>query len=357
MDATRGIAAICVMLFHFTQRAAANGEALLLFPSGPLAVDFFLCLSGFVIAYAYQDKLDGGMPLATFFLLRLVRLYPMYIIGTFMGLLASIAYLLDGDGNSWRAISIVFFFSSLFLPYLRSFEGHFGDVIASNFIFPLNNPAWSLFFELAVNLLYGVKRLSWLGYMAVLPISFFYLAITVFLFETPPGWGTTNIVGGFPRATFSFFAGTFLYTIYKKNEGRTRISVGPVVPIFLIPAMCAMPDSDVGFLLMVLVGVPLTVWLATKNPNGIIIGRAFEMLGELSYPIYAIHVPIYVLAQFTYDKAIGASSNKLLPLWLVAPLGLIVLCCALLLSRLYDAPLRRKLRKTALVQGKGKSRP
>jgi peptidoglycan/LPS O-acetylase OafA/YrhL len=84
MEASRGIAAICVMLNHYT---GAN-----LFPN-PIAPDFFWCLSGFVIASSYEQKLEGGMPVREFLRRRLIRVYPMYILGTFVGLLAIIMML------------------------------------------------------------------------------------------------------------------------------------------------------------------------------------------------------------------------------------------------------------------------
>jgi peptidoglycan/LPS O-acetylase OafA/YrhL len=100
MDATRGIAAICVMFFHFSQRAGT--APFQPFPSGTIAVDYFFCLSGFVIAYSYGEKLDAGLPLASFLKLRLIRLYPMYILGTLIGIIASIGYCLDGDGTHFE---------------------------------------------------------------------------------------------------------------------------------------------------------------------------------------------------------------------------------------------------------------
>jgi peptidoglycan/LPS O-acetylase OafA/YrhL len=62
MDATRGIAVICVMLFHYFSAAG-----LALFSSGYVAVDFFFCLSGFIIAYSYGDKLRNRMTPSEFF--------------------------------------------------------------------------------------------------------------------------------------------------------------------------------------------------------------------------------------------------------------------------------------------------
>jgi peptidoglycan/LPS O-acetylase OafA/YrhL len=53
----RGIAAIVVVIFHDLSPFDLDS----LIPHAPLAVDFFFCLSGFVVAYAYEKRLLGTM--------------------------------------------------------------------------------------------------------------------------------------------------------------------------------------------------------------------------------------------------------------------------------------------------------
>src|SRR5450631_2878452 len=86
LDGIRGVAAICVMLMHFTLAQETT-----LFASAMAAVDLFFCLSGFVIAHSYGAKLDAGMGFGAFFTLRIVRLYPLYALGSLLGLGAYVA--------------------------------------------------------------------------------------------------------------------------------------------------------------------------------------------------------------------------------------------------------------------------
>ncbi|NKF32570.1 acyltransferase, partial [Pseudomonas sp. BGM005] len=73
MDELRGIAAISVVLLHASQVFEFNLNS-----HAYLAVDFFFCLSGFVLANAYDQKLKSGILRSPMFLLkRMVRLYPM----------------------------------------------------------------------------------------------------------------------------------------------------------------------------------------------------------------------------------------------------------------------------------------
>lgn len=75
LDGLRGIAALAVVTFHFMEVAYSDYSQNFI-GHGFLAVDFFFCLSGFVIGYAYDDRI-GKMGVAEFFKSRLIRLHPL----------------------------------------------------------------------------------------------------------------------------------------------------------------------------------------------------------------------------------------------------------------------------------------
>src|SRR6185312_1325126 len=85
LDGLRGLAAVAVVVYHFMEIAITDYSKNFI-AHGYLAVDFFFCLSGFVIAYAYDNRI-AGMSLWSFIKLRLIRLYPFVIIGLILGLL------------------------------------------------------------------------------------------------------------------------------------------------------------------------------------------------------------------------------------------------------------------------------
>jgi hypothetical protein len=86
LDELRGVAALSVVLLHASQ---AFGFGLNSHAS--LAVDFFFCLSGFVLAHRYDQKLKSGVLLSSaFFLKRLLRLYPLIVAGVGLGVVASL---------------------------------------------------------------------------------------------------------------------------------------------------------------------------------------------------------------------------------------------------------------------------
>jgi len=89
-------------------------------------VDFFFCLSGFVIGYAYDDRI-AKMGVMEFFKSRLIRLHPLVIFGSVLGVLG---FLFDPFNNAASNYSVgqiaVFFFSSILLiPYPAMPERYF----------------------------------------------------------------------------------------------------------------------------------------------------------------------------------------------------------------------------------------
>src|SRR5690349_1243138 len=88
LDGLRGIAALSVVIFHFMEIAVPDYRKDFI-AHAYLAVDFFFCLSGFVMAYAYDEKLKK-IGLKRFFTLRLIRLHPLVVIGSVIGLVAFI---------------------------------------------------------------------------------------------------------------------------------------------------------------------------------------------------------------------------------------------------------------------------
>ena len=88
LDALRGVAAFPVVYLHAQRMFGPQ-----LFPHAHLAVDFFFLLSGFVMAYVYQDRLDQGWTVMGFMRVRILRLYPLYLVGIVGG---TVFYLLEG---------------------------------------------------------------------------------------------------------------------------------------------------------------------------------------------------------------------------------------------------------------------
>src|SRR6188768_624125 len=85
LDGLRGVAALAVVIFHFMEWVYPDPRQNFI-GHGFLAVDFFFCLSGFVIGYAYDDRI-GKMGVLAFIKSRLIRLHPLVVLGAVLGLL------------------------------------------------------------------------------------------------------------------------------------------------------------------------------------------------------------------------------------------------------------------------------
>lgn len=155
LDGLRGVAALLVVVFHLCEAHATSHFDQLL-NHGYLAVDFFFILSGFVIGYAYDDRLGKTMTIGNFFKRRLIRLHPMIIMGVVLG---AIAFFIQGsaqwDGKhvATSAVMLSMLCAMFFIPAL---PGARYEVRGNGEMFPLNGPNWSLFFEYIGNILYAV---------------------------------------------------------------------------------------------------------------------------------------------------------------------------------------------------------
>lgn len=219
LDGLRGIAALSVVVFHFMEWVSPDFTKNFI-GHGFLAVDFFFCLSGFVIAYAYDSRLNQ-MGLLAFFTSRLIRLHPLVIAGTVIGLAGllfdpfadqSVAY-------SFTTLLLIFVSSLLLIPLPMMEDRAFN-------LFGLNAPSWSLFWEYVANILYAFvfARLSTKTLRLLLvPAAAGILWVSWRAGNLLGGWNGETFADGGIRMTYSFLAGMVIFRsgwIIKK----TRIS-------------------------------------------------------------------------------------------------------------------------------------
>ncbi|RYY28057.1 MAG: acyltransferase, partial [Chitinophagaceae bacterium] len=207
LDGLRGIAAVAVVIFHFMEIVFPDPPANII-AHGFLAVDFFFCLSGFVIAYAYGNRI-GEMHIKDFFKARLIRLHPLVVLGSLIGLLGLLIHPLGAGPDNYSAgyIIILFLASILMIPFPFMPERY-------NNLFNLNAPSWSLFWEYVANILYATvlyklarRYLLWLAIIAAVGLTILCYVRGSLL----GGWGGTTFWDGGVRLAFSFTAGMVVY--------------------------------------------------------------------------------------------------------------------------------------------------
>ncbi|MEP7222968.1 MAG: acyltransferase [Novosphingobium sp.] len=281
LDALRGIAALCVVFLHasalYPQLPHYSGKAY-------LAVDFFFMLSGFVMARTYEGRLAKGYLGAQFFFARYRRLWPTMVVG---GLLF-LPFLHEAAPEPGLYYKLVVL-NLLLLPALTSRE-----------IFPLNVPAWSVFYELVANLLHGyvLWRLPvrWLGGMCIVAL----MGVAVASYDVGSmdiGSGKGELLGGISRVLFSYGMGIIIWRCW--GERRLHAAWG-IAALLAMPVLFAVPGEWLlGYwpydLAVEAVCCPLILigGLSVLRSPGDGPGKwAARWAGELSFPLYAIHFPL-----------------------------------------------------------------
>jgi peptidoglycan/LPS O-acetylase OafA/YrhL len=332
LDGLRGIAAIAVMVYHFTQH---NGLHWL--GGAWVAVDLFFILSGFVIAHSYGAKLLNGMPFSRFLLVRLIRLGPLYFLGLSIGLIAAMLSLRAGEFGDITTMQLgtAATLGAVWLPYPNNLAWPFGNDTISGPIFPLNDPAWSLFFEAFVNatfFLYVLKFRKLSSTSLVCVAWTIFLTCTVLFHQSNPGWGKYNFIFGFPRVVAEFFMGALIYQLgFHNKQARPKLTllVGVSVAILLLLGRGALVNSITLIPLIVVLASAIKIELRTWK-------SICKVLGNISYPLYIVHFPMYRLVWQT------PIIRTLTPLAQTVVVSVICLLFALLLAAI-DERLRKIL--------------
>ena len=324
LNAMRGIAAIGVMVFH-----GATLLGVQYFPRGYLAVDLFFVLSGFVIGHAYDPRLAAGMGWRTFARIRLIRFYPLYLLGLSIGIVRELGLIAThndyafGPSGLLLSIAAALFFIPMPLPQ-RDYT-----------LFTLNIPSWSLMYELIANIAYAVAfpRLTNKVLMVLTGGAGVLLAAYVLWTGTVDiGGHAADIPGALVRTAFSFGTALLIFRL-----GVRGIRVPPIL-ILLAVGLCLIVPDVVGVaydLIFVLLISPLLVVLGASAEPSPAMRKGFIWLGIISFPLYAIHRPVLSLTEGA-AKAAGLSGY-----WMGALAMVAIVAVSSLLDRHFDGPIRR----------------
>ena len=294
-----------------------------LMPSGYLAVDLFFLMSGFVIAHSYELRLPE-MGIKKFMLFRIIRLGPLFYLGGLLGLLRLFLLGLTGHPDIGPLGVVPYFF---FLPAVPGASPN--DVIT-----PLNGPGWSLLLEIYVNLAYCILLPVLRTRTILLGTIVFGAALSISLAtgrSGGPRW--SELDQSLLRVVFSFGCGVLLYRM------RSRIKFGnaSTLPVLAAATLALMmPFSKVWDAVFVLFISPMLVITCLRCGRQRFIARYGA---SSSYCIYAIHVPLLLMATGT-ARSLGFDDR-------LAAFSIIigVLVAAPFIDRFIDAPARARLNR------------
>lgn len=246
------------------------------FGKGYLAVEFFLMLSGFLMAYAQEARIDQP---AAFMVKRYKRLWPTMALGGVIGL-PRLWLKSAGPGQFFAT-------AAANLALLPAWWAQFA--------FALNIPAWTIFYELVANTLhvFVLRHLRlWVigaGIVVLVPVMAWIGA----------SWGSfdvgarpSNMLAGLPRILFAYLIGVALGRLWRTGTPL------PVPPLLAVPAMPVILAAGWWFkldqswhfdFLFTVLACPLMI------AGGLRLTRfhgAAGLLGQLSFPLFAVQMPV-----------------------------------------------------------------
>jgi len=342
-DIGRFLAALLVMFDHlpwFVPAFAKTPHATFMngwYPPGPFGTQYYFALAGFILMLVHHD--DFGRPGAalTFWWRRAGRIYPVY----------------------WLALAITFW---CLAPYTRVTPGFAAssilltpNVVANDFV----GPAWTVRFEVIFYLMLGLCLLPRIGRF----ILIFWVALTIFACRPSgfldPAWlhplDSLTIEGGIlwhfcASFEFHFFAGLAAGWLYLRLTWSRRTSYALIAAAIAIFALTCrqdryfyyymlpwfMPFLSLGYALLIL-GFANLDRLRASPP-----GRLSRFLGQLSYPLYILHVALMLAFSIIFYNAFKLSPAGLYVLFFAVAAGIVAIC--ILVTIFLDQPLQNVLK-------------
>ncbi|GAA4409275.1 acyltransferase [Nibrella viscosa] len=369
----RGIAALLVVVFHFNMLVmpVIDPAVTQLHRRWYLLVDFFFILSGFIITYVYgswfEERVAGGV-FRRYMAARFARIYPMHLV-TLLWIIGLYS-LIKAYGITLKPQDQVVFDTSAIPMHVLMVQG-FNTVRSGTW----NLPSWSIGSEWLLYLVFpglmiGFRRLSSVGRYALLLVVaalYVYLEQSVrpgaplkpWLWRLPDTIDDITFPKSFLRCLAGFLLGMVTHHAYTRAWGRQWIGRSRT---FAVLGICLIVSYHL------LVPDTITIWffplliLSASFNNGRIAGylqtRPLQRLGDWSYSIYMVHIPI--LFSFLAVQLINAPAQpapaKPVEYGLVGPIVCLVYVMLVLLVssvtyRFVEVPARNYL------NAKLKSRP
>jgi peptidoglycan/LPS O-acetylase OafA/YrhL len=342
LDGLRAFAAVSVVLFHLGHWLNAPWLA----TNSHLAVDVFFCLSGFVLPLAYEDRLRTSLSPLQFLRIRLIRLMPLMILATVVSALYVLfRWHVNSSPHSNTELLLATFLGIVDVPFLAA-----SRTIGGPEVFPLNGPQYSLFLEIVVNVFWSVSRRFFQPWSS---LGIFAGCLALLPMVGLGGDEAATFWTGFPRVGVSFFAGVLIYYVEKRYLLAVNLRPAFWVSAILMTIIFYYPNS-----------LPLNVhlaWIALVSPVVVLAGsrvRLSERLrsvalvgGALSFPIYALHYPIFCWLNGSYQFV----TKKPQSIFGEGPLLLAgILLGSYVVLRFFDEPLRSALTRAAWLPGASK---
>jgi peptidoglycan/LPS O-acetylase OafA/YrhL len=361
LDILRGLAALSVVLWHFTNFFAFGGPIVrpfdsVLFPfyyQGNFGVDTFFCISGFVFYWLYSQRIaKNRISFGRFAWLRFSRLWPLHALALFL-ILGLQTWFASSYGNGEY-----FYYASdnsvstflISLSYLAAvpFVGGGG----------WNGPEWSVFVEIfcyAIFFFFCRKfKIRWFLLLALCVIGYTVMQVAQ--------KGILEDLGGIGGGMRCFFLGGLMFLAFDKIiQMNSAKKVAKTIWFLVVCGWILAIVIQYGFALDMRTVQPLLAkaWsfgiIFTLFPATILslalaehfyggIGKRLSWIGDISYSSYLLHFPLalvfaLIVCHFGWQETF-VRTNGFFVLYLCC---LVPLCLAS--HKFFEMPLQKRLRK------------
>jgi len=296
IDSLRGLAAMWVVVFHFSFGIGAYwlkddpARALRVAPfntnlQGLLAVDMFFMISGFVIVMT----LERSRTVAEFMVARFARLYPAYWLC--LAMTTTVIILFPEPVQSISASQVV------------------SNVTMGNLYLgwqPVETVYWSLAIELGfyamMAVVFAMNRLRDVELYGTI-----WIALSLLLLKVFPAAGAmipwrVQALTALPYAPL-FFAGILIYRIRQQGPGIIRMG------LFLACLVFRAAGDPLDYTIGTVIVFALFLLAATGRATFLRL-KLLQFLGAISYPLYLVHQSIGFRIQDAIVTRVGMSATS-----------------------------------------------
>jgi peptidoglycan/LPS O-acetylase OafA/YrhL len=365
LESLRGLAALSVVVFHAVWTNPIT--SLRFFQNGPLMVDFFFVLSGFVICHSYGPRLRTFQDVLCFMWLRLGRLYPLHlafllvflgfevaklVVQTKLGIIADKPAFTVNDGYS--------FLTNLLL--IQSLGLHKS--------LTYNYPSWSISTEFYTYLVFAAARtlISSDRLFALVSLVIVGASTALLLAVGIVSLADAGYDVGFFRCTAGFFIGVLVCCIYyatrRADAPRAPSWLGALSFVALVLTVVFLSLIDPAgrgtyFMPLLSAAVVLTIVLwPSRRVSAALSIAPLQWLGRVSYSLYMTHAAlVWIITQFLtvifkfpkieLEDGHGVATPALTGVVILLLYVVAVMLLSQVTFRFIEAPLRRRSRVLA----------
>ena len=299
---------------------------------GECGVSFFFILSGFVLSYAYSDKISNGtFNNKSLFARQFKKIYPLHI-ATFL-----IMFILDLKLERYYDIYVI-------IPNVLLLQSWFPD---DSFYFVANGASWFLCDILFFYLIFpnvnkfilnnNTRRIT--IYLTVIFLLYIWLIISI-----PDSLINPILYANPLTRLLDFSIGIVVYKIYISEKcmkfGNNMMTYSPlkvsIIEITLILSIVAIAIAypmipqrvRTVSLFWMIIPVFLLFFAISDKSNGVLSlllqNKSMVWLGNISFDIYIIHMPVLRIFNSILSKT-GLLENRTIPHFIIFSIILIVL--------------------------------